>query len=460
MLQLILAAALTEPTQHNYSTAMKSGKIPGMQVVVVDHGKVILDDALGVKNVLTQAPVDVHTRFEIGSITKQFTAAAILQLRERGKLSLDDVLSKYVPQYVRGRKITLRQMLLQISGIPDYSETSTFNSLGAYRNGRIVITKRGDLAAVVEIIQGKKLDFTPGTKWEYSNTNYYMLGYIVQRVSGMPWSAYIRQHIFARANMSESSFMQDEPGMADLATGYTRYKNRIDPTGNYAGWAGGAGAIVSTAADLAKWDAALFNGKIISAVDLKLMTSPGPLPALDGNARYGFGWVIDSYDGQARLWHNGGTIGFSASNEVYPKQSQAIVVLSNRESGTDSIAQKTFDTLHPEFVATQNKAAAGEDRAVTARIKITYSSLMSGHLDRAQFTKEAQKGITPDAVAPLKQLVAPMGRAETWVYRGSQEKNGATTYTYRVTFSSGMMLNVYMTLDKNNKIAAYWVSPT
>ena len=441
----------------NYAEMMKALHVPGMVVVVAERGSVVSNDAYGVKNLKTQQPVDVHTRFEIGSITKQFTAAAILQLKERGLLSLDDRLSKYVPQYSAGSRITLRDMLLQISGIPNYTDTKAFGKLIVKQNGTYVLAKPGDVAGVLALIEHQRLDFAPGSKWEYSNSNYFLLGHVVELVAHQPWSAYIREHIFNPAGMSESGFMEDEAAFPDMATGYADDKGVPTPAGSFRGWAGGAGAIVSTGTDLAKWDDALASGKIVSADDLQLMMAPGFLPAI-GNGHYGFGWVIDTYDGQPRVWHNGGTLGFNSSNQLYPATHQAIVVLTNSGAGADTLADRTFDALHPDLAAAQNTPASGEDPAITARAKAIWAQFAAGTPDRSQFDDKMNKALTPDLVAQAKQF-ATLGPATSWVYTGRKSQAGVTTYVYRVAFSSGTRLNVYMSVDADGKIGGYLATP-
>lgn len=437
---------------------MKVMKVPGMVVLLLDHGTVVSDTAYGLKNVQSGAPVGEHTRFEIGSITKQFTAAAILQLKEAGKLSLDDRLGKYVPQYAAARNVTLRQMLLQISGIPNFTDTKAFGKLIVERNGRYVVTKRGSVDGVIALIQNKKLDFTPGTQWEYSNSNYYLLGRIVELTSGESWPQYISAHIFAPAGMTESSFMENEASVPDMATGYVYDKGHFVPAGSFNGWAGGAGTIVSTASDLAKWDLAFFAGKIIPSNDVKLMTSPGKLPALNGH--YGFGWVIDTYDGQPRIWHNGGTLGFNASNQIYPDQQQAVIVLTNTAGGADALADRTFSALHPDLAVAQSTPAPKEDPAVTARAKALWAQFVAGKPDRSQFTDDMNKALTPQVVAGAAQQFSTLGNATSWTYTGKNAEAGATTYAYRVTFSSGVSLDVFMSVDSSNKIAGYLAKPS
>ncbi len=451
---LALIAAVPNP-----SAIMQSQDAPGLQLVVVDHGSIVTDRAYGVRNIDTQEPVDVHTRFEIGSITKQFTAAAILQLKEKGLLSLDDRLGAYVPQYAAARNVTLRQLLLQVSGIPNFTSTKAFTRLVAVRGTSVVLSRPGSFDAILAMIDRKPLEFKPGTKWKYSNTNYVLLGRVVEIVSHMPWEAYIRTHMFARARMTDSSFMENESSTGDMATGYVRYHGQLRPAPSMNGWAGGAGAIVSTATDLAKWDAALFGGKIISAADLRLMLTPGALPAGLPGAHYAFGWVDDRYDGQARFWHNGGTLGFRASNQIYPRLGQRIIVLANNSgSDADAIADAMFDQLHPQLARRQTINAAGENPAITALAKRIFGEFVSGSLDRSQLDDDMNRAMTPALIASAKAQFSQVGTPELWVYQGKRIKNGTTLYEYRVTFTSGVKLNVYIGIDAQGKVAGYLLS--
>jgi D-alanyl-D-alanine carboxypeptidase len=174
------------------------GDPPGGQILLVDHGRIVYEKNFGVRDLQTKQPVDEHTRFEIGSITKQFAAAAILQLQESGKLSLDDPLGKYVPQYATGKHVTIKQLLWQVSGIPDYTGEDAYWKHLAESNGRVSFPKPLDLPKVLALVGNHPLRFKPGTKWEYSNTNYYLLGAVVEGVSGLSWEEYVRRNIYAR----------------------------------------------------------------------------------------------------------------------------------------------------------------------------------------------------------------------------------------------------------------------
>lgn len=449
------AAAPAPPLDSVVQRIAKATQVPGLQVLVVDHGTVTYSGAFGVRNMVSKTPVDAHTRFEIGSITKQFTAAAILQLAEQHKLGLTDTLGKYVPQLPNAKNVTIEQMLWQVSGIPDYTETKAFGKLVVPHAGGMAISKAGTFDAIVAMIAKKPLDFKAGSKWAYSNTNYVLLGRIVEIASGMPWQQYVRTHLFAPAGMTESAFMEDESHLSDMATGYTMEKGKLVPGSSFNGWARGAGAIVSTAPDLAKWDEALFGGKIVSAADLKLMTSPGPVPsgALEG---YGFGWVIDSYDKQPRVWHNGGTLGFLAQNDIYPGLSQAVIVLQSSTTANPAhVADAAFDAMHPDLASANAKPASGEDPALTARAKTVWNQLASGVVDRSQFTDAANKIFTPELIAQASAQLKPLGQPTAFVYQGKEQAQGLTAYRYHLTFTSGVVLTLVMALDSYGKIAAF-----
>lgn len=462
-LSVTLGAVALVAAAPNVAASMQAQHIPGMAIVVVQHGAVVTNAAYGVKNLKAQTPVDVHTRFEIGSITKQFTAAAILQLREAGKLSLDDPLGTYVPQYAAAKAVTLRQLLWQVSGIPNYTDTKAFKALIAVKNGTLTISKRGTFEEILSMIQNEPLDFAPGTKWQYSNSNYVLLGRVVEIASGMPWEAYVRKHIFEPAGMTESSFMSDEPGIGDMATGYATYQGKRYPTSSFYGWAGAAGAIVSTASDLAKWDAALFGGKLLDSDDLGTMTAAGPLPVgAESGARYGFGWMIDTHDGQSRIWHNGGTLGFSSTNQVYSALGQDVIVLTNRgDAEAQGVADAAFDRLHPRLAEANDAPVAGENAAVTARVKKLWQEFVKGTIDRSQFTARANEALTPKLLAAASAQFSQLGSATSWTYRGKDvTASGETFYTYRVSFSSGVTLSIVMSVKKNGKVSTYLARPS
>ncbi|MEJ2218747.1 MAG: serine hydrolase [Gemmatimonadota bacterium] len=447
------AAAQTDDSVHAalvsaVEGAVKAAGTPGAQVLVMRNGQVLLDRGFGVRKVDDQAPVDVDTRFEIGSITKQFTAAAVLQLVEQEKLSLDDTLGKFVPEYAAGAGISLRQLLWQVSGIPNYTAAGF---------AKYAETHDGGLDGVLELIRDKPLEFKPGTKWKYSNSNYFLLGRVVEVASGMPWEQYIRTHIFQPAGMTHSTFTDHEFGLLDMATGYERRNERPVAMPTPGKWPGAAGAIVSTVGDLSKWDDAFFAGRIVSPEHVKIATTPGTLA--DGSPTgYGFGWFVNTQAGQARVYHTGGTSGFASVNETFPDLGERIIVLVNqRGGGALPIASAAFYALNPEIAAAQETAAPGEDPAITKLAREWWQSLLSGKFDRSRVTPAVDKAFTPAVLRRSAAHLETLGAPKSWVYKGKREADGITAYTYRVTFESGRILNVTIALTADGKLAGYGI---
>ncbi|MBC5806319.1 MAG: hypothetical protein DLM53_12330 [Candidatus Eremiobacter antarcticus] len=357
-----LSAAQTARVDAAVGKIVSSSLVPGAQLAIERRGAVVYERAYGVADAARKKAVNLRTRFEIGSITKQVTAAAVLQLVEAHRLNLDDPLEKYVPQYKPGAAVTLRQLMWQTTGIPDYTALPRFM--------HSTINTPGSFERILALIADKPLDFAPGTRWAYSDTNYILLGRVIEAASKMSYNEYIREHIFRAAGMSRTGTIADEGAMRDMATGYSSRNGRQGPTARFSDpWAWSAGNIVSTAADVLKWDDALFRGKLLSLQSVALMTTPGTLS--DGTpTSYAMGWVVDTQDGHKRIWHNGGTVGFGSSNMLYPDDGLRIVALINDASiPPETLTARVFEALNPGLAAATDHAVAYEDPAVTPRAK-------------------------------------------------------------------------------------------
>lgn len=412
--------------------ALQADRIPGVEIGVAVRGKLVLDAGYGLASVDAQIPVTPATHFEIGSITKQFIAASILQLKEHGKLKLSDRLGRYVPEYPQGKNVTIEQLLWQVSGIPDY-----INGVPGIR--KIVMTKRGGLHQGLLDIKGMPLYFKPGTKWRYSNTNYLLLGAVVARVSHQSWKEYLREHIFAPAGMTQTGFISDESHLLPMAVGYaTDSRGRLRQAPHtMPGWGGPDGAIVSTAADLARWDDAFFSGRVVNMADVRLATAAHHLPS-GASTNYGFGWMLDDLDGQKRIWHGGTTLGFDAQNAYFPALHEAVIVLTNSYTG-GLIAPRVFEALHPALAAAARKPAKGEDPKITALATVWIHRFQTGTVDKSQLTAEAAAHVTPRMLSFIKSVIGPLGDP-TLVYLGKTAKAGSTTYDYRVDFKEASFL--------------------
>jgi len=290
---------------------------------VVRHGAIVYGHAFGLRELTRTIPADTSTRFDIGSDTKQFTAAAILQRRDQRKLSLDDRLTRFLPRFPHASDITIRQLLQQTSGLPDFVATNHFVAISQKQHG--------SLNRIARMVAGP-LHFVPGSKWEYSNTNYIVLGRVIEIALGKRFEDYVSEHLFRPAAMKQSTTIAHEREIENRARGYWRGMSGHDALTAAPemgeSWTGAAGDIVSTAGDLARWDIALARGEIIGRDEFALMTRPATL-SNGQSSDYGFGWWIDTLAGHRRFNHDGDTFGFSSSNNIFPDDDLAVVVLQD-----------------------------------------------------------------------------------------------------------------------------------
>ena len=432
--------------------AARTYRVPGAEITIVSAGRIVYQKAYGVKNVAKKTPVTTSTRFEIGSITKQFTAAAIMQLVEDGKLTLDDRLGQYIKSYPPAADVTIRQLLWQVTGIPNYTAEKNFEVLAERRPA--------SFDAMIKLIARKPLRFAPGARWEYSNTNYIILGRIIELVSGQSYSDYLFSHVIDLAGMRATTTIANEGQLRDFATGYGTRAGRVERAPRFgSGWAWSAGYLVSNAGDLAIWDNAFFGGQVIAPKDVALATSAGALS--NGQATmYGFGWVIDAQYGHRRIWHNGGTFGFSASNMTYPDDHLVIIGLFNNAAApAESITAKIFDALHPDLVPVHPTPAPNEDLSVTARAKEWVRRVQTGSIDRSQLSATMSKALTPDLVAGAKAQFAALGAPKAFTFLGKTSQGASTVYVYRVDFRSDS-LNLILSVDGAGKIDGLLFRPT
>jgi D-alanyl-D-alanine carboxypeptidase len=423
-------------------------QVTGAAVGVYQDGALLVLKTYGLRDVAKNLPVDADTRFEIGSVTKQFTAAAILQLQEQGKLSIDDPLAKYLPTFPHANEITLRQLLNQVSGLPNYTSLPDIATAMA-----TIPDATGKIVAYVN----KPLNFTPGTKWEYSNTNYWVLGKVVSRVSGMSYEDYVREHIFKAAGMTHSGFVSDESGLDDFAIPYWQGPKNDGPTQPaptmLESWPGAAGAIVSTVGDLAAWDIALASGKVISRDSFALMSSPGRL-AGGKFTGYGMGLEVGSHDGHARIAHGGGTPGSLTMNATYPDDRLDIVVLENSLRGQPgAIESAVLETMYPDALAAARKAAPGEDLSVRPRIVQLLDRLLNGTLAQSELSPQMQKALTPDALKQSAAHFSAFGAPTAIVFKSKDDTSfEATWYVYRIEFAHGEVRNFEVQLDNKTGV--------
>jgi CubicO group peptidase (beta-lactamase class C family) len=298
---------------------------PGAAVLVTVDGRPVLKKGYGLADQETGAKITPDTVFRIASVTKQFTAVAVLQLVQQGRISLDDPLSKYVPEFnTHGKTVTIEHLLSHTSGIPSYTATEGYFD-GMSRD----MTPAGILALVAD----KPLDFEPGSRFDYSNTNYVLLGMIIEKASGQTYAEYIESHIARPLGLASTRYSRGDAESPRHARGYERDDSgkwvRARPLSMTQPYA--AGAIESTVADLAKWTQALTDGK---AVDPKLLERAWtPLKPADSPSEYGYGWFIRTDAGERWIGHNGGINGFQSSAVWIPEKKVFVAILRNAMGG-------------------------------------------------------------------------------------------------------------------------------
>ncbi|MFZ0340196.1 MAG: serine hydrolase domain-containing protein [Terracidiphilus sp.] len=291
-------------------------------VLVARHGKVILSQGYGWRNVKLQIPDTPETEFPIASITKEFTAMAILELQEQGKLNVQDPVCQYVPNCPAAwAPITLSELLTHTSGIPDFAELPSYTAIQA----RLLSPPE-----VVRLFENQPLAFKPGKKFSYSNSGYVLLGIVIERASGQSYPEYLAKNIFAPLGMAHTGYDGNDPLARDRARGYVFSSRRYTPAQSVAMTnLFSAGALYSTVEDLYKWDRAVESGKLIPPKLRDEMLAPQVSMGKSGEFHYGFGWIISTEFGQKEISHGGGVQGFTSLNAWFPHAGTYIIVLDN-----------------------------------------------------------------------------------------------------------------------------------
>ncbi len=293
---------------------------PGVSVQVVSHGDTLLSAGYGVAEVEKRVPATAATVYRIGSITKQFTAAAVMRLVEQKKVALDDSIAAYVPGLPAAwRAVTVRQLLNHTSGIPSYTD------VGARWQRRWGENMSTD--TLVALTGRDPMWFAPGTNWRYDNTGYVLLGMLLDRVTGQPYPRYIEEHLARPLGLRHTWYCDNDRDIPNRARGYERMgEDWRDAPFLHMSQPYAAGALCSTVGDLARWDALLSSGRVVNAASWRAMTTPTGAAA---QGAYGFGLMVDRLQGHFMVVHSGGINGFTSDNAIFPADSLTVTVLTN-----------------------------------------------------------------------------------------------------------------------------------
>ncbi len=305
--------------------ALKVRSIPGLSVAVMRGAQMVLAKGYGFADVERKIPAAPETIYQLGSISKQFTAAAIMRLVERGKVRLDDPLTKYLPDYpTQGHTVLVRHLLHQTSGIKEFFTVQGFDEL---ENGSPEKYSRSDL---INLFKKEPFQFTPGERWAYSNSNYTLLGVIIEKASGMTYEQYLQEALFQPLGLSATHSCGARPAGAHFAKGYVLKDGSIGaaPPVNMNS-AIGDGGLCSSVLDLVRWNRALVTGRAVRKSSYKRMIASA-MVRRGYRPDYGFGLSLISLDGRRRLGHNGEITGFTGALAYYPDDDLTVAVLANR----------------------------------------------------------------------------------------------------------------------------------
>ena len=310
---------------------------PAVSIAVLRGSDTLVMKGYGEASVERHRPATASTVYRIGSITKQFTASEIMRLAQQGKLSIDDPITKYLPDVpTHGRTITIRRLLNHTSGIHNYTAEKAWRSTW----GQTLSPRQ-----IVAFVDNDSLDFTPGDRWSYSNTGYVLLGMIIEKVTGEPYANYLQHDLFRPLGLTQTSYCPTRPSDPMFADGYSvgsgsaKPAEFLDMTHPHA-----AGALCSTVRDLVKWQRELEGGRVVNAKSFALMTTPDTLN--DGKRLvYGFGLGVGKLGTHKQIGHNGGINGFTTASNWYPDDSVNIAVFSNTEAGPDELADNIARTV-------------------------------------------------------------------------------------------------------------------
>ncbi|MBA2684869.1 MAG: beta-lactamase family protein [Gemmatimonadaceae bacterium] len=423
---------------------LASTGVPSATVAVVTHGQLAYAHAYGAAKLEPQLAARPDMRYGIGSISKQFTEACVLLLQQDGKLKLDDPVSKYLPGLTRGNEVTIRQLLSHTSGYQDFWPQD-YVPPAMER----AITPQG----ILDHWAKQPLDFDPGTRWQYSNTNFVIAALIVEKASGKPFFQFVRTRILDPLGITTAVDFDALGPSAVQPTGYLRYGlGPLRPaTSTGAGWMYGAGELAMTASDLAKWDIAMIRQSLLEPESYRALQTTVLLKS-GVSANYGLGVDVDMAGGHRTIEHSGEVAGFTAENIVYPDDSAAVIVLTNQDAVPASalIASAIGRTLFTtEDADTQNR---------TARARAIFDGLQHGTIDRSQLTADASAYFSAQALGDFHSTLGPLGAPTAFVQTAQRERGGMLERIYRVTFA-GRTLRVWTYELPDGKLEQYQLAP-
>ncbi len=435
-----ISAELRTKIDAAVADAMAKTSVPSASVGVVQDGRIVFTKAYGHARLDPPMPATAEMHYAIGSISKQFTAAAILLLQQDGKLSIDDPIAKYFPELTRAKDVTIRNILSHTSGYQDYAPQDY--TIPAW-------TKPTTADAIIHEWATKPLDFEPGTQYQYSNTNFNIAGLIVEKASGEKFWPFLTRRVLAPLGLRHTIDLDTEHAKLE-PTGYMR--NALGPLRpaimEAPGWYFADGEMAMPASDLLTWDISLMNRSLLAPASYAAMETDMPLKN-GQTAHYGLGQSLSTRDGRRVVSHSGEVGGFVAQNVVYPDDKIAIVVLTNQEasSAAGMIARSIATLVLPPPAAAAGSSA--EAAKAAAQAKAMLSGLQQGKLDRALLTPDCNFYFSDVAIGDFQKSLSPLGAVQSVTPSSTSLRGGMTFRAFDVTFANGTKarLTTYTTTD-------------
>lgn len=437
-------ASLESKVDSIANQVLQSTGVPSASVAVVQHGRMVLAKAYGSAKLDPRTPATADMRYGVGSISKQFTASAILMLQQEGKLRLDDPVGKYIPGLSRGNEVTIREILSHTSGYQDFWPQDYLMD---------PMRQNATPQQIMDRWAKQPLDFEPGTRWQYSNTGYVLAAMIVEKVSERPFFRFVQNRLLNPLGMRSAKDFDSNPHVTD-ATGYIRYAlGPLRPAPDAGkGWMYGAGMLAMTASDLAKWDISLITRSLLKPASYQAMFKETTLK--NGAASgYGLGQFTQMSGGHFLVEHNGEVSGFTAENYVFPEDSAAVVVLTNQDAAPASGA--IANQIARLLFTTEDALAANR----TAQTRAIFEGLQKGTIDRSLFTSNANGYFNDVALKDFAESLGPLGTPTSFIQTSSSKRGGMTLRSYRATFSNGRTLRAWTFETTDGKFEQYQVAP-
>jgi CubicO group peptidase (beta-lactamase class C family) len=449
--------ALADPVDDYIANLMKSQQVPGVVLEIAKDGKVVKKKAYGMADLELDVPMKEDDFFEIGSITKQFTAVCICQLMEQGKVSLTDPISKFIDGTPdTWKNIQIHNLLNQNSGLKDYALVPHVGLLDEY-----------DMPTWLSTMKPLPLDFETGSTWAYSNTNYVLLGMVIEKASGQKYTDYLNANVLKPAGLTHTSILNPDAILPNRAHGYykdgaTLIRGRPSMVSTISD-----GALISTADDMTQWEAALHCGKLLKPESYKLMTSAGPLN--NGRTRqYGYGTFLEALGEKPFFGHPGASSGYSAGSGYFPTDKLSVVILTNVYAINGLKAVKDIGVLvDPSLKPDPVAALPDPDSARTQRIKSALDKLGVGASDADLLEPDINSIMGQDRIktfgnpygvlAGIKKIEFAGDRPAPYPADAAHTENSKARWlTYKVTTDKAV-LDVNAIYTVSNKIAMVYV---